>query len=458
MKTRFAPGLVVLATFFHPVVSHAQWPLDGVALCTAVTGQADPVIVSDGARGAIVAWWDYRSGTDRDIYVQRTDAAGTIQWTADGVALCTAAQDQSGPMIASDGAGGAIVVWFDWRSGTSDIYAQHIDAAGAVTWTPDGVALCAAAGNQFRPTIVADGAGGAIVVWFDWRSGTSDIYAQHIDAAGAVTWTPDGVALCAAAGNQFRPTIVADGAGGAIVAWYDYRNGTDSDIYAQRIDAAGAVQWTANGVAVSTAVGDQDNPMLVSDDAGGAILTWQDARRGRDIADVYAQRIDAAGAVQWVRDGIAVSATTGGDPSNPTIASDHAGGAIVTWTDARGGTNDDVYAQRIDAAGAVQWAPDGIAVSTAAGAQTRPSIASDDTGGAIVTWMDGRSGKSDVYAQRVAASGTVLWVAGGVPLCTAPLSKHNPAIAADGAGGAIATWADNRTGTSHIFTRRVESL
>src|SRR5262249_34089539 len=60
------------------------------------------------------------------------------------------------------------------------------------------------------------------------------------------------VGLCTAANDQLYPTIVSDGAGGAIVTWYDNRNGA-SDIYAQRVSAAGAPQWTANGVALCTA-------------------------------------------------------------------------------------------------------------------------------------------------------------------------------------------------------------
>jgi hypothetical protein len=43
------------------------------------------------------------------------------------------------------------------------------------------------------------------------------------------------VAVCTAAGFQIAPTLVADGAGGAIVTWYDRRNSPDADIYAQRI-------------------------------------------------------------------------------------------------------------------------------------------------------------------------------------------------------------------------------
>ena len=111
------------------------------------------------------------------------------------------------------------------KRGDSDIYAQRVNASGVPQWTADGVALCTAANYQAYPTIVSDGAGGAIVTWQDGRSGyrnsAADIYAQRVNALGVPQWTADGVALCTAASSQGSPTIVSDGAGGAIVTWQD---------------------------------------------------------------------------------------------------------------------------------------------------------------------------------------------------------------------------------------------
>src|SRR5262249_27048992 len=151
------------------------------------------------------------------------------------------------------------------------------------------VALCTAANDQLYPTIISDGAGGAIVTWEDARSGSNDIYVQRVNAAGVPQWTANGVGICTATDTQDLPTIASDGAGGAIITWSDFRSGTNRDIYAQRVNAAGAPQWTANGVAVCTATGSQFNPTIVSDGSGGAIITWEDDRN--DIGDIYAQRV-----------------------------------------------------------------------------------------------------------------------------------------------------------------------
>jgi hypothetical protein len=451
----------LVITWLSPSLARAAWPHDpsigNVPLCTATNEQQLPKIVSDGAGGAIVTWNDMRSGTYH-IYAQRVNGAGVVQWTADGVALCTAANGQWGSTIASDGAGGAIITWQDWRSGTSHIYAQRVNGAGVVQWTADGVALCSAANGQDYPMIVSDGAGGAIVSWEDYRSGTNyDIYAQRVNAAGVVQWTADGVALCTAANTQSSPTIASDGAGGAVVTWQDWRSGTNYDIYAQCVNAAGVVQWTANGVALCTAANGQDNPTIVSDGAGGAIVTWEDWRSSM-YSDIYAQRVSAAGVVQWTADGVALC-TAANYQYYPTIASDGVGGAIVTWVDYRSSTYSDIYAQRVSAAGVVQWTANGAALCTAAAPQVASMIVSDGAGGAIVTWEDARGGTySDIYAQRVSAAGVVQWTADGVALCTAANGQLYPMIASDGAGGAIVTWQDSRSGGPFydIYAQRVD--
>ena len=242
----------------------------------------------------IIAWHDNRSGTNFDIYAQRVDSSGSALWTADGVPLCTAVSNQLFSAVISDGAGGAIVTWLDFRSGTNfDIYAQRVNGSGNALWSVAGVPICTAANNQHDQRIVSDGAGGGIITWFDVRSGTdSDIYAQRVNGSGGALWAVDGVPVCTAANNQLTPTIVSDGAGGAVIAWYDYRSGTDYDIYARRVDNSGSALWTADGVPISTTANNQSYPTIVSDGAGGAIITWHDNRGGTD-SDIYAQQVDA---------------------------------------------------------------------------------------------------------------------------------------------------------------------
>jgi hypothetical protein len=457
VQTKSFLSFVGLALIVFPHAGSAQWMPDGAAICTAVEFQDLVRIVSDGSSGAIVTWEDFRTGESGDIYAQRIDAGGFVRWTTDGVGLCLATKDQRNPAIVSDGDGGAIVAWHDFRDASFDVYAQRVDASGAVQWTANGVALCTAAMEQTNVALVADGTGGAIAVWEDRRNGFSnpDVFAQRIDASGVVQWTANGVALCTAANVQCLPTIASDGAAGAIATWEDFRSGT-TDIYSQRIDALGVVQWTANGVALCTASLPQYRPAIVSDGAGGAIVAWEDNRTAMGL-HIFAQRIGPTGTVQWAADGAAVCTATGSQ-SSPKIISDGSNGAIITWEDNRGfQMHPDIYAQRIHWTGSTLWAFNGRPLSAAANSQKNPVIVTDGAGGAVVAWHDDRSGTDDdIYAQRVDASGSVQWTTDGVAMCTAADDQTYPAIASDDAGGAFVTWLDER-GTdfnSDIYAQR----
>lgn len=435
---------------------HATWVQNGISIVSQTYSQRFPKAVSDGAGGAIFVWQDSRSGTPTwGIYAQRVDGYGNVLWTLNGIPLYTNiyhAYDY--PEIASDGAGGAIVVWGDNRNGNYDLYAQRIDASGAVQWTAAGVTICAAAADQTGYRIIQDGSGGAVIAWQDGRSGNADIYAQKIDANGSVQWTADGVAICTNSFEQNAPCLDTDGAGGAIIAWDDHRGGP-SDIYAQRIDAGGVAAWTANGKVLCSAVNAQQSQCIVSDEAGGAIVAWRDYRNSANSL-LYAQRIDGSGAVDWTSNGVLVS-TSVVDMLRPVIASDDWNGAIIAWSQ-QGTVDQDIYAQRISYLGYRQWNAGGNVVCGATGTQDYPVLISDGARGAILTWQDYRAGiDRNVYAQKINVNGAPVWTANGVAACAETSDQVYECIASDGVGGAIVAWEDYRNGaSSDIYAQRIE--
>jgi predicted lipoprotein with Yx(FWY)xxD motif len=463
MRTKYRGAIAVPALVLTMLLTVSlclagvRWNANGVAVCTAANDQEYPEIISDGSGGAIIVWHDYRLG-NYDIFAQRIDSSGAPQWMAGGVALSAAANAQMFPQIAADGSGGAIITWIDYRSGSHyDIYAQRISSSGTPQWTADGVAICTAATDQQSPQITVDGSGGAVITWQDSRSGNLDIYAQRINSTGTPQWTANGVAVCTAANQQYSPQIAADGSGGAVIAWYDQRSGTFYDIYARKVNSSGTPQWTADGVALCTAANDQIYPQIAADGSGGAIITWEDYRSGAG-GDIYARKVNSSGTPQWTADGVAVC-TAASDQLYPQITADGLGGAILTWEDARPVISLDVYAQRVNSAGTPQWTAGGLAVCTAANNQEHPQITADGSGGAILTWEDVRAASNfDVYTQRITSSGTPKWTANGVAVCTAANDQLYPQITADGSGGAIIAWKDARSGTDYdIYSQRISN-
>ena len=263
MKTKnftlslFSLVLTMILLILIPLQLNAQWSSDptvNTAVCKQSDAQDGSCAVSDGQGGAIVAWLDNRD-SKRRVYAQRLSADGIPQWTADGVLICTQDGGKQDLVIVSDGIGGAILAWQDYRNDPNfpvdpvgDIFGQRIDAAGNIKWVVQGEDICTAQGNQSFPAIVGDGSGGAIITWMDGRTGNDHVYAQRMSAGGYIQWATDGVAICEQ-GNYLRyPDIASDGpGGGAIITWQDQRVFDFYDIYAQRINAAGVVQWTKDG-------------------------------------------------------------------------------------------------------------------------------------------------------------------------------------------------------------------
>ena len=463
--------LAMIVVCVAPRLAFAEWPDLGRAVNTAAGTQDAPRIATDGAGGAIITWHDLRSRTI-NIFAQHVLASGNVDpaWPADGrallnnpAALATALAGQKAPVIVSDGAGGAIVAWTDGRSAVSDfdIYAQHVLVSGRVDpgWTAGGTVLCSAPGPQVSPKITSDGADGVIVTWTDFRLGgaNADIFAQHLLGSGAVdpVWPVNGRAISLAAGTQMDPTIVSDGAQGAIVTWSDARDG-QFDIYAQRLLGSGAIApgWPADGRAVCTAPLEQLAPVITSDGASGAIVSWQDLRNNSNRT-TFAHHVLASGAIDaaWPINGRALSLSSG-DQSNASIVVDGAGGAIIAWEE-----DFFILVQHVEASGLLDptFPVSGRFVRFVQTFQQTPDLVTAGAGTAIVTWTDLEPGAdSDIYAMQVLAPFTV-GPCDGSP-ASLPVEVDAVRVSLSGSD-AVITWnLATRATVSSVLRGRVSGL
>lgn len=377
---------------------------------------------------------------------------GGFGWsTLNGVAISTAISDQSAPQLVSDSAGGSIIAWTDSRNGfDTDIYAQRVNSSGSTLWTLNGVPICAASGGQLSQQIVTDGSGGAIIAWQDNRGSNSAVYAQRVNSSGSTLWALNGLAISTSTVNLTVPGMLSDGIGGAFLVWSDSRSGT-SLVYAQRINSSGSSLWTLNGIAIASTNSSQLLPVMVSDGSGGIIVAFE---QYDFTSRIYATRLNSNGSTLWASDTLLAPGGYGQD--RPTIVSDGSGGAIVSWQDTRnlGGAGSDIYAQRVDLNGNTLWSSNGVVISTTQFNKIDPIAVTDTAGGAIITWEDYRNTTTninsgiDLYAQRVNSAGSTLWTFNGVAVCTTLNDQINQAIAADSSGGAFITWQDYRSTTS----------
>lgn len=340
--------------------------------------------VPDGLGGALLAWEFFDGALGVDTHVMRiaSDGIPPTGWTSPGVQVLRGTGEERFADMVADGSGGVIVVTTRYAADrvTSHLFLYHVTAAGILDsgWTPGGFPLCTAPGGQWEPVTASDGAGGVYVAWTDFRSRrNADIFAQHITASGraAAGWAGNGIVVCDAYRRQYQPRIVADGSGGALVVWQDLRSGDRDEIYAQRLDSRGrtVAGWPANGVALSRSSNGKVRLLARSDGMEGAIVGWHQYKGADQYSgtDFFAQRVGADGVIAagWPQDGVPMC-TAPGYRANLGLDADGTGGVIAAWEDGRQGplyADVDIYAQRVSADGQ-RLVPIGIeALSATAG-------------------------------------------------------------------------------------------
>ena len=442
-----------LFVFSNLAFAQRQWTENGMSIGPSTANPVNQAVISDDNGGVFVVF-EHNPTSDSDIYAQWVDGSGAIRWGSSGVAISTSVGNQKNPVAVSDGAGGMFIAWHD--EGTGKISVQRINFNKTLLWA-SAKSVSTAGGTQTSPQLVSDNVGGLIVVWKDERNKVTtgiDLYAQRLDANGSKLWINAGMLVCEATDDQTNHIVIPDGAGGAYVVWEDYRSHTANgkDIYAQRISQqTGARLWQVGGsyegFVVSSASTDQQS-ISATISGSNLAVTWTDSRNGN--TDVYAQLMDANGNVLWTADGVPVT-TKPGSQTKCKLAPDGNGGAIIAWSDF---TLYNIWAQRLNSSGTRQWSDEGMTVSTNTLYQINPEIVSDDSGGVFIFWSFIESGDYNIYGQHVRGDMTKLWEVSGKVVSNATGSQTNHKTLSDGSGGAIIVWQDGRSGDSDLYGQR----
>lgn len=351
-------------------------------------------------------------------------------------------------------------------------------------WQPNGVPVCLHPAPQYFPAIASDGNGGTYVTWNDNRNFATtkgDFYLQRITASGdlAPGWPASGLPLCTAPGPQYGiGSLVADGEGGVLATWSDRRNGTDEDIYVQRMTPSGspAPGWPVDGVRVTDLPWTESYAEVASDGAGGAFVAWQDTRDyvyPTNLSDIYAMHLLADGtrAPGWPANGLAVSTGPLRD-YGPKFLPDGSGGVIMVWWYGDFEVSG-LRAIRLTASGAVApgWVAGGKPLGTASRVGGNFHLVSDGLGGSFLAWDDFRTAPpgtgpndfdpyADIYALRLTGTADVApgWPSDGLPLCTLPNTQWGVNLTGDGSGGCFVAWVDYRDvflNASDVYALRV---
>ena len=406
----------------------------------------------------IFGWSDTRTG-DRDIYVQKIDTTGAKLWGDTGIRATVADGRQEDPVLVSDGSGGAFLAWIDYRSDEyGDVYAQHLDSDGNLSWDPAGVPIAVNTGSQQSANMARGAAGVAYVIWDDGSlSESGDIFGTVLTTSGPLaSGGTDGLPVVNASGTQTNHSIETSGSE-VVVVWRDTRDTNDPDIYGQRLDVNFTGLWGENGTLVCGAASDQVYPKVAPADGDRVAVSWLD-NRNNIKTDIFSQLLNADGSPAWTTDGIALT-NLPSEQSASRVKSNGVDRIYYVWQDFRNNPQDpDIFMQSLDFSGSPVWADGGIPVVEATLKQLQPRFTLGDAGGMYVTWLDERNGgypQSDIYLQYVNVDGSMRFETDGIALTSGQKYQNGGLVRPDGNNGALVVWSNASTGSIGVTAQHI---
>jgi hypothetical protein len=295
-----------------------------------------------------------------------------------------------------------------------DIFVEKLDSAGVVQWarrmggasadTPIGGVAVDAIGNAYITGTFFGTATFGDYTLTALPPGYSDIFVVKLDSAGVVQWArrmggadhDSGWGIAVDAGGNTYVTGYFKNVGN-FGTFYLTASAQSQDIFVEKLDSAGVVQWARRmggtdidksfGIAVD-AIGNAYVTGYFSGTATFGTFTLT-AAEGASHTDIFVEKLDSAGVVQWARrmggagaesgDGIRVDGN--GNSYVTGVFQGTATFGTFTLTAAGGASDYDIYVEKLDSAGAVQWATRMGGTGTDGGFE----IVVDTSGNAYVT-------------------------------------------------------------------------
>ncbi len=356
--------------------------------------------------------------------------------------------------------GGMIYAWSDSHLGKRCIFAEKVWWTGTHAWT-QSLNIDSSPYYHVSPMITKTSDGNFIITYLEYHDYEQLILkAQKISSSGQLLWQNNGITVSSVVQHYESVDIISDNNGGAYITWVYNASGI-ANLYAQKINSNGSFAWQVNGITISTEVSEVST---VTDNLGGLICSYVIGDYTQK--EVNVSRILPGGLQDW-------SYTVENSVSNyihqVMVSSPDRTSFIVTWHGYTADENNPVSyikAQRISLSGSALWDSPITINSDSQTLQTRNyldyrMIVADSTS-VIIAWEDDRSGlQTDIYAQKLDLAGSKLWYSTGIPVCINESYQGEIRMTPDTNGGCYIAWCDARDGgddNRDIYAQHINSI
>ncbi|NMC69717.1 MAG: hypothetical protein GYA57_06565 [Myxococcales bacterium] len=368
--------------------------------------QFAPRIAGRAGGDFVVVWEDDSSpadGAGNYDLMARGFAAGGCQRFAQIEVNPTTAGQQRAPAAGMAADGSFVVAWEDDNDGNGvyQVYARGFRDDGRERFAVRTV-NSVAAGQQRHPAVAVAPDGRFVVAWEDDQDNDGDlqVWMRGFEADGSERFA-DRSAHDDDAGNRRRPALAALPDGGFVVVWEDDGDGNGYyQIHARGFGPDGAERF-ARLTVNSVADGQQDRPAVAADAAGGFVVLWQDDQENDGNYQIYARGFEADGRPRFAD--LRVNGDAGGQHLAPAVSVADSGAFVAVWQDDSDGNGSyQIRARAFTAAGSERRA-EWTANRFADGQQRAPDAFLERSGGPlVVVWEDDMDGNG---AYQILAGG-----------------------------------------------------
>jgi len=301
--------------------------------------------------------------------------------------------------------------------------------------------IAPSSGDQVLAQMVSDGIDGAYFVFTDKRTGTEELYLQRLTSTGQIAggWPASGFQVSSNVSKKLQPQMVSDGAGGVIVTWVDFSTG-NGDIYAQRVLPNGTLAggtWPLGGLRLSTSAQVERRPQICTDGAGGALIAYESTFSSTDT-DIYGAHVTSSGSVVFDQ----VLDFGNADARQISVCPDNAGGYYVAYQDSSSAFqgHPHIFATHTTGSG-TGISPTKLNNGADQYTDINPRVIPDGNGAFFLVWLRNDTHITfDINLQAYTSSLTL--GAGGFEITSFGLDSPVFNAISDGVAGIICSWKE----------------
>ncbi|MDD3732015.1 MAG: T9SS type A sorting domain-containing protein [candidate division Zixibacteria bacterium] len=443
--------------------------------------------------GRLVVVWENYSVSGSAIYMRIYDLSGNSVKGPTRVDADGGMTMKWVPSVAVQPGSGFLVAWEDYRNDQADIYARLFTGGGdAIGGDFTLVPPPAGSSDQYQPQVVYSSLHNYIISWVDLRS-THEIYIQQYNPQTGLVGENRLISVPDNQVTNWDPCLAVTSGGRLMAVWSSF--GSQNMITGLRFDNAlnpigdprrinssiidqrwhpNAAMAPSNRMGFARTESVHSNTDIhfilydslwtkitlvekkLNDDAVGApslepmvisLTNWYNllvfTDRRHDLGDIYLQVVTNSGdRIGYNRK---VNQDIGYNLQSEPFATATSTGALIVWVDGRalnGLSGQRIYGRFCTPYGIMNSDEFLISDSFRIEVKTNPAVAVNSTGRCLVTWLDKRTGSSQVFGRWLTSTGQPEDAEFQISSEAADLDNGDVNVSVDAQDRFYVTWVD----------------